>query len=95
MLGFGERKKEVIEAMRDLRKIKTDFLTLGQYLQPTRHKLPVTEYITPEKFEWYKAEGLKMGFEYVASGPLVRSSYQATEHYLSRKLKKSSKVSDK
>ncbi len=86
MLGFGETQEEVLEAMRDLREIKTDFLTLGQYLQPNKNRLPVEEYITPETFDWYKEQGLAMGFEYVASGPLVRSSYQAAEHYLAAKL---------
>jgi lipoic acid synthetase len=86
MLGFGETEAEVLEAMQDLRSIKTDFLTLGQYLQPNRTKLPVHEYITPDKFEWFKEKGLEMGFEYVASGPLVRSSYQAAEHFISTQI---------
>jgi len=88
MVGFGETNEEVIESMKDLREIDTDFLTLGQYLQPTRNKLPVVEYIHPDQFDHYRDIGLKMGFNYVASGPLVRSSYQAAEHYLQSKLKK-------
>ena len=83
MLGFGETEAEVLEAMQDLRSVKTDFLTLGQYLQPNRTKLPVSEFISPEKFEWFKERGLEMGFDYVASGPLVRSSYKAAEHFIS------------
>jgi len=91
MLGFGETSEEVIESMKDLRDIDTDFLTLGQYLQPTKNKLPVVEYIHPDQFDHYREIGLKMGFDYVASGPLVRSSYQAAEHYLKSKLKKPKK----
>ncbi len=86
MLGFGETEAEVLEAMQDLRSVKTDFLTLGQYLQPNRTKLPVNEFIPPEKFEWFKERGLEMGFGYVASGPLVRSSYQAAEHFISTQI---------
>ena len=90
MLGFGETEREVLEAMQDLRKIGTDFLTLGQYLQPDKHTLAVNEYVSPDKFDWYREKGLEMGFEYVASGPLVRSSYQAAEYYMSAKLEKRS-----
>jgi lipoyl synthase len=88
MLGLGETVQEVTESMKDLRDINTDFLTLGQYLQPTKNKLPVKEYIHPDQFDRYHEEGLLLGFDYVASGPLVRSSYQAAEHYLKTKLKK-------
>ena len=80
MLGLGESSDEVIETMEDLRNVKVDILTLGQYLQPTPKHLPVTEFITPEKFLEYKELGLKMGFKYVESGPLVRSSYRAEKH---------------
>lgn len=86
MLGFGETEAEVLEAMQDLRSVKTDFLTLGQYLQPNQTKLPVHEYIPPEKFEWFKEKGLALGFGYVASGPLVRSSYKAAEHFISAQI---------
>ena len=88
MLGLGETEGEVLDTMRDLRKIDTDFLTLGQYLRPNKHRLAVKEYIPPEKFAWYGEVGLEMGFRYVASGPLVRSSYQAAEHYLGALLRK-------
>jgi lipoyl synthase len=80
MLGLGETHEEVIETMEDLRSVQVDILTLGQYLQPTPKHLPVVEFITPERFEEYKELGLKMGFRYVESGPLVRSSYHAERH---------------
>ena len=80
MLGLGETEQEVIETMEDLRSVQVDILTLGQYLQPTPKHLPVAEFITPEKFLEYKELGLKMGFRYVESGPLVRSSYHAEKH---------------
>lgn len=80
MLGLGESEQEVIETMEDLRSVDVDILTLGQYLQPTHKHLPVAEFITPEKFAEYKEIGLRMGFRYVESGPLVRSSYHAEKH---------------
>ena len=80
MLGLGETEEEVLETMDDLRSAKVDILTLGQYLQPTPKHLPVVEFITPEKFQEYKEIGLKKGFKYVESGPLVRSSYHAEKH---------------
>lgn len=80
MLGLGESKEEVLETMEDLRSVQVDILTLGQYLQPTRKHLPVQEFITPEQFKEYEEVGLKMGFRFVESGPLVRSSYHAEKH---------------
>ena len=80
MLGLGETPEEVIESMQDLRSVNVDILTLGQYLQPSPKHLPVAEFITPEKFEEYRVLGLEMGFRYVESGPLVRSSYHAEKH---------------
>ena len=80
MLGLGETEDEVIETMEDLRSVGVDILTLGQYLQPTIKHLPVSEFITPEQFDNFKLLGLKMGFKYVESGPLVRSSYHAEKH---------------
>jgi lipoic acid synthetase len=80
MLGLGETEEEVIETMEDLRSVQVDILTLGQYLQPTPKHLPVASFITPDKFAEYKELGLKMGFRYVESGPLVRSSYHAEKH---------------
>lgn len=82
MLGLGESREEVIETMQDLRNVNVDILTLGQYLQPTPNHLAVAEYIHPDQFAYYKEEGLKMGFRYVESGPLVRSSYHAEKHII-------------
>lgn len=80
MLGLGETHEEVLEAMADLRSVGTDIVTLGQYLQPTSKHLPVAEFVTPERFDEYKRRGVEMGFKYVESGPLVRSSYHAERH---------------
>lgn len=80
MLGLGETEAEVLETMQDLRSVQVDILTLGQYLQPTPKHLPVLEFITPEQFDKYKQIGMEMGFRYVESGPLVRSSYHAERH---------------
>ena len=80
MLGLGETFDEVLETMTDLRQVGVDILTLGQYLQPTPKHLPIVEFIHPEIFDFYRQEGLKMGFRYVESGPLVRSSYHAEKH---------------
>ena len=82
MLGLGESREEVVESMMDLRTSGVSILTLGQYLQPTREHLPVTEFIHPDTFASLKEEGLRMGFRYVESGPLVRSSYHAEKHIL-------------
>ncbi len=82
MLGLGEKREEILEAMDDLRKSDVSILTLGQYLQPTREHLPVHEFITPETFSEYKEIGLQKGFRYVESGPLVRSSYHAEKHLM-------------
>jgi lipoyl synthase len=80
MLGLGETDEEIIETMQDLRSVNVDILTLGQYLQPTPKHLPVVEFVTPERFEKYRLLGLEMGFRFVESGPLVRSSYHAEKH---------------
>ena len=80
MLGLGETEQEVIETMQDLRAVQVDILTLGQYLQPTPKHLPVAAFIEPAQFDYYKKLGLEMGFRYVESGPLVRSSYHAEKH---------------
>lgn len=80
MLGLGETDEEVIETMQDLRSVGCDILTLGQYLQPTPKHLPVAEFVTPERFQKYFDLGKEMGFRYVESGPLVRSSYHAEKH---------------
>ena len=80
MLGLGETEAEVIETMQDLANANVDVLTIGQYLQPSKKHLPVIEFITPEQFDKYKEIGEKMGFKYVESGALVRSSYKAQRH---------------
>ncbi|MDE1850843.1 MAG: lipoyl synthase [Candidatus Micrarchaeota archaeon] len=82
MLGIGETDEEVLQAMRDLRAASVDFLAMGQYLKPKGHHLELKEYVTPEKFEYFKQRALEMGFLYVASGPFVRSSYKAGEHFI-------------
>ncbi|TYO98491.1 lipoic acid synthetase [Geothermobacter ehrlichii] len=82
MLGLGEQRSELLQVMRDLRQAGCGRLTLGQYLQPTRTHQPVARYLPPEEFAELKAIGLRLGFEHVASGPLVRSSYQAEEQHL-------------
>lgn len=82
MLGLGESKEEVYQAMDDLAAVNLDVLTLGQYLQPTKMHHEVVEFITPEMFAHYKEEGEKRGIKYVESGPLVRSSYHSEKHVL-------------
>lgn len=82
MVGLGETEKEVLQAMDDLRAAGCKVLTIGQYLQPDTNLLPVQEYIKPEIFELYRVEGLKKGFSFVESSPLVRSSYHAERHVL-------------
>jgi lipoic acid synthetase len=80
MLGLGETEEEILETMDDLVTVGVQIMTLGQYLQPTKKHLPVAEFITPEKFAYYREVGLKKGLRYVESGPLVRSSYHAEKH---------------
>ena len=80
ILGIGEKTEEVVDVMKDLRSIDVDILTLGQYLQPTKIHLPIDRFVPPEEFEMLKKIGLEMGFRYVESGPLVRSSYHAESH---------------
>lgn len=77
MLGLGEEKEEVLAVMRDMREHNVEMLTLGQYLQPSQHHLPVSRYVTPEEFDELYNAGMEMGFTHVASGPMVRSSYHA------------------
>jgi lipoyl synthase len=83
MLGIGEREEEVRLTMMHLRDAGVNFLTLGQYLRPSARHLPVREYVPPETFERYRKVGEEFGFDYVASGPLVRSSYRAGEMFVS------------
>lgn len=82
MLGLGESDDEVKETMQDLRNVGVDICTLGQYLQPTPLHLTVKEYVTPEKYNFWREYGESIGFRYVASGPLVRSSYRAGEFFV-------------
>lgn len=84
MLGLGETRGEIIATMRDLRLAGVSIVTLGQYLRPSGWHLPVQEYIPPEMFDSLREEGERMGFAYVAAGPLVRSSYRAGEYFLER-----------
>jgi len=80
MLGLGEKEDEVIETMQDLANVGCDILTIGQYLQPSPKHLPVMEFVPPTQFANYEKIGLEMGFRFVESGPLVRSSYHAEKH---------------
>lgn len=80
MCGMGETEEEVLQTLRDLREVGVEIVTLGQYMQPTPRHLAVAEYVHPDQFAKYKELGLEMGFEYIESGPLVRSSYHAEQH---------------
>lgn len=91
MLGLGEHDSELVQAFKDLREIGVEALTLGQYMQPTKRHMAVKEWITPEKFDFFKQIADSMGFLYTASGPLVRSSYKAGEFYLKNIVEKRSK----
>lgn len=82
MVGCGETEEEVLEAMQRLRDAEVDVLTIGQYLRPTEKHAPLVRYVEPAEFDRYREAGLAMGFKYVASGPLVRSSYRAAEAFL-------------
>lgn len=80
MVGIGETKEEVIGIMKNLREHGCDIMTIGQYLQPTKDHLPVDRYVTLDEFNYYKQEGLRLGFLAIESSPLVRSSYHAEKH---------------
>ncbi|PSS16301.1 Lipoyl synthase [Actinidia chinensis var. chinensis] len=82
MLGCGETPKQVVSTMEKVRAAGVDVMTFGQYMRPSKRHMPVSEYITPEAFEKYQTLGMEMGFRYVASGPMVRSSYKAGEFYI-------------
>lgn len=86
MLGLGETREEIIQAMEDMRSVGVDVVTLGQYLRPSAKQLPVEAYLTPETFDELGEVARSMGFLYVASGPLVRSSYKAGELFLANEL---------
>jgi lipoic acid synthetase len=87
MLGLGETGDEIVQAMADLRENSVDFLTLGQYLRPTAWHLKVDEFISPKEFDELRRVGEEKGFKYVASGPLVRTSYRAGEYFLEKMLR--------
>jgi len=91
MVGLGETEEEVVLAMAHLHRAGVDFLTVGQYLRPSSRHLPVIEYVKPSQFERYRARGKGLGFRYVASGPLVRSSYRAGEFFIRSALESDSR----
>ncbi|CAN1123836.1 Lipoyl synthase, mitochondrial [Linum perenne] len=82
MLGCGETPEQVVKTMEKVRAAGVDVMTFGQYMRPSKRHMPVSEYITPEAFDKYRVLGMDMGFRYVASGPMVRSSYKAGEYYI-------------
>ncbi|KAM0683962.1 hypothetical protein MDAP_000699 [Mitosporidium daphniae] len=88
MLGLGEQPEEILQTMKDLRSAGVDALTIGQYMRPTKRHLKVEAYVHPETFAYWQEKGQSLGFSYVASGPLVRSSYKAGEYYLKSLLEK-------
>ncbi len=91
MLGLGEKEEEVIQSMKDLLAIGVDILSLGQYLRPSSWHLPVQEFVPPSKFETYKEIGERLGFKFVASGPLVRTSYRAGEFFMENLIRRERK----
>jgi lipoic acid synthetase len=92
MLGLSETDEEVIKTLKDLRSVGCDVVTFGQYLRPTKYKLKVEDYIHPEKFEYWQKTAEDMGFLYVASGALVRSSYRAAEYFMRGVIEKNRKL---
>ncbi|MEK6608205.1 MAG: lipoyl synthase [Myxococcota bacterium] len=94
MVGLGERDGEIAEAMGDLRAAGVEILTIGQYLRPSKAHLPVAEFVPPERFDAYRLLGESLGFAYVASGPLVRSSYRAGELFIEAKLRSRPREND-
>lgn len=88
MLGFGESDEQIMQTLRDLRSINCDVVTFGQYMRPTKRHMKVVEYVKPKKFDYWRDVALEMGFLYVASGPLVRSSYKAGEAFIENVLRK-------
>jgi len=82
MLGLGEKKEEVIQTLQDLRNAEVDVVTIGQYLQPSKKHLPVVRFVHPDEFAEFREIGYELGFDYVESGPLVRSSYHSERHVI-------------
>jgi lipoic acid synthetase len=91
MLGCGETDEEVYQTLKDLREVDVDWVTLGQYMRPTKKHMKVSDYVTPEKFAYWEKVGQELGFTYTASGPLVRSSYKAGEMFVANILKQRKK----
>lgn len=94
MLGLGETKDDVVQALKDLRSVGCDVVTFGQYLQPTKRHLKVEQFITPEEFAEWQSLSESLGFLYVASGPLVRSSYRAGEFFMKGMIEKKLKLNE-
>lgn len=92
MLGLGETDEEIEATLRDLRTHRVDVVTFGQYLRPTKRHMSVQKYVTPEEFEAWRQVAEGLGFKYVASGPLVRSSYRAGELFLKGMIQESQKL---
>jgi len=92
MVGLGETEEEVTQTMVHLRRADVDFLTVGQYLRPSQRHLKVEQYVSPDQFERYRAIGEELGFRYVASGPLVRSSYRAGEFFIKTVIENDSSI---
>ncbi|OMJ26756.1 Lipoyl synthase, mitochondrial [Smittium culicis] len=86
MLGIGETDSQILSTLKDLAEINVDIVTFGQYMRPTKRHMKVVEYIHPTKFDYWKTKATELGFKYVASGPLVRSSYKAAEFFIKDKL---------
>jgi len=87
MLGVGENEDQVMDALRELRKVDVDVVTFGQYMRPTKRHMKVDRYVEPVEFDRWKQIAEDMGFLYVASGPLVRSSYKAGEYFIENVLR--------
>lgn len=86
MVGLGEKEDEVLQLMDDVLAVHCDIMTIGQYLRPSKDHLPIVEYVKPEQFERYRRLGVEKGFRYIASSPLVRSSYRASEALLGEEM---------
>lgn len=93
MLGLGETESDIRQTLCDLRNVKVDILTLGQYLRPSKGHVPLVEYVPPERFNYYKHVAEQLGFLYVAAGPFVRSSYRAGEFFLESLIRRSKTAS--
>lgn len=94
MMGLGEEESEIMETLMDLRNVGCDVVTFGQYLQPTKRHLKVQRFVSPEEFDSWREKAEKMGFLYVASGPLVRSSYRAGEYFLKGTIERERTIDD-